>query len=416
VNAYAALTSPLIFPDTATRQADLTGDGRADLLGFGDNGVWVSLNKGNGTFATPKLAIADFAYVAGTWRVEKHVRCLADVTGDGRSDIVGFGDHGVLVARNQGNGTFAAPTLAVGDFAYLAGNWRVERHPRFVVDLTGDGRADIIGFGDAGVYVSLNSGNGAFGAPTLAVGNFGYVAGSWRVEKHPRFLADVTGDGRPDIVGFGDAGVWVARNLGNGAFAAPAFVLADFGYVGGGWRVDKHPRFLADTTGDGRADIVGFGDAGVYVARADGAGGFHAPQLVVTDFGYLAGTWRVERHPRLVADTTGDGRADIIGFGDAGVYVARNQGNGTFAAPTLVVGDFAQGAGNWRVDRHPRFVADCTGDRRADIIGFGDNGVWFSRARQNGTFTAPTLVVKDFGYVAGAWRVHRHPRAVVGPR
>jgi hypothetical protein len=29
-----------------------------------------------------------------------------------------------------------------------------------------------------------------------------------------------------------------------------------------------HPRFIADTTGDGRADIVGFGYAGVYVSRS----------------------------------------------------------------------------------------------------------------------------------------------------
>ena len=41
--------------------------------------------------------------------------------------------------------------------------------------------------------------------------NFGYNAGGWRVEKHPRFLADTTGDGRADIVGFGNAGVWVAN-------------------------------------------------------------------------------------------------------------------------------------------------------------------------------------------------------------
>ena len=36
--------------------------------------------------------------------------------------------------------------------------WRVSRHPRFVVDLTGDGHADIVGFGDDGVWVALNSG------------------------------------------------------------------------------------------------------------------------------------------------------------------------------------------------------------------------------------------------------------------
>ena len=31
---------------------------------------------------------------------------------------------------------------------------------RVAADLTGDGRADIVGFGDAGVYVSLNLGGG----------------------------------------------------------------------------------------------------------------------------------------------------------------------------------------------------------------------------------------------------------------
>ena len=52
------------------------------------------------------------------------------------------------------------------------------------------------------------------------VDNFAYDAGGWRVEKHPRFLADLTGDGRADIVGFGDAGVWVALNNGDGTFQA----------------------------------------------------------------------------------------------------------------------------------------------------------------------------------------------------
>jgi|1186.fasta_scaffold76881_2 hypothetical protein len=38
--------------------------------------------------------------------------------------------------------------------------------------------------------------------PRLAIDNFGYDAGGWRVDQHPRFVADITGDGRGDIVGF----------------------------------------------------------------------------------------------------------------------------------------------------------------------------------------------------------------------
>ena len=48
---------------------------------------------------------------------------------------------------------------------------------------------------------------------------------------------------------------------------------------------------------------------------------FPQPQLVVDNFGNVAGGWRVERHPRFVTDVAGDGRAGIVGFGDAGVYV-----------------------------------------------------------------------------------------------
>ena len=47
----------------------MTGDGRADIVGFGDAGVWVALNNGNGTFAAPKLAVDNFGYTAGGWRV-----------------------------------------------------------------------------------------------------------------------------------------------------------------------------------------------------------------------------------------------------------------------------------------------------------------------------------------------------------
>jgi hypothetical protein len=361
---------------------DLTGDGKADILGFGNAGVYVSRNTGGGSFTEPAFVLANFGFDQG-WRVERHPRLLADLTGDARPDIVGFGDAGTYVAKNNGNGGFGAPQLVLANFGYTAGGWRTERHIRALADVTGDRRADVVAFGDAGTWVARNKGDATFHAAQFAVANFGYNQG-WRVERHPRLVADLTGDGRADILGFGDAGVYVSRNNGDGTFAAPVLALQDFGYAQG-WRVERHPRFLADTTGDGRPDIVGFGDAGTYVSVNTGNGTFADPKLVVANFGYAQG-WRADRHPRFLADLTGDGRADIVGFGDAGTYVSLNGGSNTFAQPVLAIPNFGYVAGGWRVQLHPRFVADLTGDRCADIVGFGNAGVWTAVNRGKGTF------------------------------
>src|SRR5262249_49458005 len=58
------------------------------------------------------------------------------------------------------------------------------------------------------------------------------------------------------------------RDLGiTTGFNAFTFELAQFGTAAGGWASDdQYPRELADVNGDGMDDIVGFGQAGVYVS------------------------------------------------------------------------------------------------------------------------------------------------------
>ncbi|NEE20493.1 VCBS repeat-containing protein, partial [Streptomyces sp. SID7499] len=71
-------------------------------------------------------------------------------------------------------------------------------------------------------------------------------------------VVDLTGDGRPDVVALCTGGVRVSAQGEDGAFTPEGgeLVLKAFGHgkQAGGWLVDKHPRFLADTTGDGRLD------------------------------------------------------------------------------------------------------------------------------------------------------------------
>ncbi|WP_147317758.1 FG-GAP repeat domain-containing protein, partial [Streptomyces spongiicola] len=208
----------------------------------------------------------------------------------------------------------------------------------------------------------------------------GGKAGGWLADRHPRFLADTTGDGRTDIVGCHDDGVWISLQDEDGAFAEPLYVLDDFG-VDQGWSTAlEHPRFLLATTGGGAVDLIGFGPQGVVVSPGRGDGTFEPARLVLNDFG-LAQGWTGLRHLRLLADVTGDGTPDIVGFGDEGVWVSHNRGDGRFEQAQLVCRGFGHDddAGAWRVGRHPRFLADTTGDGRVDIVGFGGPGVYVAR-------------------------------------
>jgi hypothetical protein len=203
------------------------------------------LGKGDGTFERPKAVINDLTYSSGGWRVDKHPRTLADLTGDGKADIVGFGDAGVYVALSNGDGTFQAPKLVIKDFGAVAGGWQTSKHLRFVADVNGDGLGDIVGFGEAGVYVALGNGDGTFQAPRLAIKDFGYQAGGWRVEKHPRFIVDVTGDGAADIVGFGEGAVWVSYNDGKGNFGPVQKLTEEFSF-NRGWAMNNTVRWIAN--------------------------------------------------------------------------------------------------------------------------------------------------------------------------
>ena len=215
-----------------------------------------------------------------------------------------------------------------------AGGWVSDDiYNRQVADVNGDGRADIVGFGYAGTYTALGQANGTFGPSQLALNDFGRAQGWTSNDATPREVADVNGDGHADIVAFGHDGVHVALGLSGGSFTSPFIASDRFGSdaSAGGWVSDDiYNRQVADVNGDGRADIVGFGYAGTYTALGQANGTFGPSQLALNDFGRAQGWTSNDATPREVADVNGDGHADIVAFGHDGVYVAFGTPSGTF--------------------------------------------------------------------------------------
>ena len=318
--------------------ADVNGDGRADIVGFGYAGVYTALGQPDGTFGVNQLPLRDFGYSQDWYSNDLTPREMADVDGDGRPDVVAFAQGGVYVALANADGSLGpVPFLASGRFgsADSAGGWYTkDMYPREMADVNGDGRADIVGFKDDGVYTALGQPDGIFDAPQLSLRNFGHSQGWTSNDLTPREMADVNGDGRADIVGFKDDGVHVALGNPNGTFGpAPFLASGEFGSSSGagGWTSnDLYPREVADVDGDGRADIVGFKDDGVYVALGSPTGSFGQSQHPLSDFGYSQGWTSDNLTPRRVADVNGDGRADIVGFKEDGVYVALGKADSTF--------------------------------------------------------------------------------------
>ena len=75
---------------------------------------------------------------------------------------------------------------------------------------------------------------------------------------------------------------------------------------------------------------------------------------------------------------------EFVGFGDAGVFYAlarTDSTNFTFGDTSFggAYYSYSASAGGWTSDDlYPRRAADVTGDHRADILGFGSAGVYFS--------------------------------------
>ena len=356
--------------------ADVNGDGKPDLVVTNwcvsascivpGNNIGVLLGNGDGTFQ-PVVTYPSLGLYADAIAV-------ADVNGDGNPDLVvancgssfnqdncvstsGSGDLAVLLGN--GDGTFkAAVPYSLG----ASGATSVA-----VADVNGDRKLDLIvatGSNTAGlVGVLLGNGDGSFQAEVT------YSSGG--LSPAALAVADVNGDGKPDVVVANrwtdnthtNSNVAVLLNGGTGNF--PSGIQ----YGTGGFYPDSVA--IADVNGDGNPDLVvantsvlstgGLGNVGVLLGNGKGA--FQGAMA------YNSGLYGATSV--AVADVNGDGKLDLVvancsgsssdcsgGGGNVGVLLGNGLGTFQTALPFGPGGNTPFGVA----------VGDVNGDGRPDIL------------------------------------------------
>jgi len=374
---------------------DLNADGRLDVVTADVclNTVSVLLGDGNGSFL-PRVS-----YPGGQWA---RFVVLGDANGDGHLDILVSNEAGSDVVAMLGDGRGGFPA---GD-SYSMG----PRGPYRVVagDWNGDGRKDLA-FSSAGtpeISVALNRGDG-----TLVLGQ------SLTLPSYPDrvVVGDWNQDGKADLaVTFNQGPNLFATCFGNGdgSFAlgalypgSPLSVAIESGDVNGDGLADiiisNNPDHslsvflgetggtfrpgapvplagvalgfdLGDLNGDGKLDMaVTFSDLElsnpheIEILIGDGTGAFVPGAPVV-------GTPYRRFSPPVLVDLDRDGALDLA-FAEENPYsisvgqgnlvgdvlrIAKGRGDGTFGAPTSIVGTAKPG------DLIP---LDANGDGRTDL-------------------------------------------------
>jgi Ca2+-binding RTX toxin-like protein len=302
-------------------RGDLNGDGYADILWRNDDGTLTNwLGQANGGF-TGNDTFGRNAGISTSWKVAG----FADISGDGRSDILWRNDSGALTDwLGQANGGYIAnDTNAL--IYNIPTSWKVAG----LADFNGDGRADILWRNDEGALTDwLGEANGRFVANDANALIYG-IPTSWKVTG----VGDFDGDGRSDILWRNDNGAltdWLGQ--ANGGFVANDAAALIYN-IPTSWKVAG----VGDFNGDGRSDILWRNDGGAltnWLGQVNGGFAANDANALIYD---IPTSWKVAG----VADFNGDGRGDILWRNDNGALTDwLGQANGGFAANDAVALDY----------------------------------------------------------------------------
>lgn len=366
------------FGVTTTEQValDFNGDGKMDLVSANSTGnLSVYVGNGDGTFTAGSPATLATTYASGA------LLKVGDFDGDGKQDLVAATRQGasdsIQIFSNRGG------VLTLTDSQSLGLNGTATQLE--VADVNGDGRSDVVAvsslstfvitkLGQAGgtlgasssvntgsynLSISLGDPNGDGKVDLLAVdsdyltatlfdgtgsGGFSTVGRLISSDALMATIADVNRDGFDDIVITDSSSAFqLYKSRGNGSFAQSALGISNSGFSAGA---------LIDVDGDGFTDILTSDGATLTTFRGRGDGTFDGG-LNSSYIGFFTSA--------SVADFNGDGVVDFAGHASGGslrVGTQTTSSVGTIKTVTLATQSSARDAMGYFDDLLTRIGAE----------------------------------------------------------
>ncbi|HEY0701505.1 MAG TPA: Ig-like domain repeat protein, partial [Candidatus Acidoferrales bacterium] len=367
---------------------DVNGDGNLDLLLNAGNGFTIFLGNGDGTFKAP------VTFSTGNVDVFFMAQFItADINGDKKKDIITSGGQ---VFLGQGNGTSytfepqaAFPPVLNASNAFAPG--------MVAADFNGDGKMDLATDDGATIRTFLGNGDGTFvtGGAYSSLGNRGFLAAT-----------DLDGDGNVDLAsGFSGNGFYSGDDF------IPNFMYPLMGNGDGTFQgapnlpVKYAGTNLADLNGDGRPDLVTFtvnsnnqGILNTYLTQSNGIP--KLDQQLVLAVGQTGGT-------PVLGKFVGSTNYDAFWVATTPIgptfNISVGNGDGSFGLPTTITAPslVPSGVDNGE-DITGVLTADVNHDGKADLIytffdidGGGSGkyyrGIAVQLGNGDGTFQAPKI-------------------------
>lgn len=412
---------------------DINGDGRADLCYRSDAGIRCLLSTGT-TWDRNNPILTNICADSGTTNGvcndtdNYDTISYADINGDGFADLIVRGDQGVRIWLFNGSGFSAAPIetaiCANNSSAYGGCNDANNHYSIRFPDINGDSRADLCFRSDSGITCFLSTGSGLNTAQPILTN----ICADWSANHgvcndadnfDTITYADINGDGRDDIVYRGDQGIQVVFSTGNGFDTGNRYsttLCANSSDDYGGCRYDQSwlSVVYTDVTGSGLLDLCYRSDSGFRCYQNIGGKWDLTAPVINSDicargsthYACAVGSGRrpggyLVAHAHNAAmkgrgayqynDLNGDGRSDLIYRGSTGIQVWLSTGTSFSAWRSYDICGLvspAHGVCNDQDNYQTIQFVDIDGNGVADLVYRGDEGVQLWRSQ----IAAPDLL------------------------